>query len=328
MENAHVQFDAPEEIPEEPEVDETSGNPGAENNRVEDVATTHFPRIPRAKRIYTPSRKGKEAAPSTPTVSWTSDPGAMLDRGYLSMVASSAQVDSPAPGKLLTVPSDRKLIEFCCGANSKLGDTKFQLDGCIVIRLTLEHDLTTDEGMEYAMKAIRDTPRGVYLHLWGSIPCTAGSPWQHINKHHPNADQKMKEHLKVFRKLIANFRKAAKEVMERGGDVSFEWPTQCSLWGDSEVIEMLEELSLNQVHLHGCAAGLRDDTGVPVKKPWTVATTSKTLLDRLGANQCPGKELHPTHHPCAGGETKRTEEYTDDMVRLIHEAFQIGRAHV
>ena len=246
----------------------------------------------------------------------------MLDRGYLSMVAKTAQVDSPAPGRILTVPSDRKLIEFCCGVNSRLGDTKFQLDGCIVIRLTLEHDLTTDEGMEYAMKAIRDTPRGVYLHLWGSIPCTAGSPWQHINKHHPNANEKTKEHLKVFRKLISNFRTAAREVMERGGDVSFEWLTQCSLWGDSEVIEMLEELSLNQVHLHGCAAGLQDDAGVPVKKPWTVATTSPSIVKNLEKFLCPGPDQHPVHSPCAGKLTKASENYTDDMVNSVHQAIK------
>lgn len=326
LEDAHVQFDAPEEAPVEKSVNheleggETPEDCEAENHRMENLETNTSRCAPRARRVYTPSRKDQSATSSIPAISWTTDPGAMLDRGYLSMMAKTTQVDSPVPGRILTVPSDRKLIEFCCGANSRLGDTKFQLDGCIVIRLTLEHDLTTNEGMEFAMKAIKDTPRGMYLHLWGSIPCTAGSPWQHINKHRPNAVEKMNEHLKTFHKLITNFRVVAREVRERGGDVSFEWPTQCSLWGDHEVVEMLEELSLNQVHLHGCAAGLQDDAGVPVKKPWTIATTSPSIVNNLGKFLCPGPDRHPIHSPCAGKLTKASENYTDDMVKSVHRA--------
>ena len=47
----------------------------------------------------------------------------------------------------------------------------------------------------------------------------------------------------------------------------------------------------------------------PSKKPWTVATSSKKLADRLEQYQCAGPSMHLMHHPCAGKETKRTEGY-------------------
>ena len=68
-----------------------------------------------------------------------------------------------------------------------------------------------------------------YIHLWASLPCTAGSPWQHLNKKYPSALKKIEENMDIFIKLIENFEKVAKKVVEQGGGVSFEWPTGCAL---------------------------------------------------------------------------------------------------
>ena len=62
------------------------------------------------------------------------------------------------------------------------------------------------------------------------------------------------------------------------------------------------------------------ENGIPIKKPSTVATSSKKLADRLEKYQCAGPGVHLMHHPCAGKETKRTEGYTDEVAEVIHAA--------
>ena len=86
--------------------------------------------------------------------------------------------------------------------------------------------------------------------------------------------------------------KVAREVVEQGGDVSFEWPTGCALWKHKLTQNLVNGFSMNKVSMHGCAAGRRsrkDDT--LIKKPWTVASTSPAISDALNKFQCPGKEL-------------------------------------
>ena len=165
------------------------------------------------------------------------------------------------------------------------------------------------------MRAVTNVAPGEYIHLWASLPCTAGSPWQHLNKRYPSAIKKIEENMDIFIKLIGNFEKVAKEVVEQNGDISFEWPTECALWKHELTRELVDGLSLNKVNMHGCAAGLtfsKDNT--PIRKPWTVASTSPAIIDTLSKFQCPGKELHPVHFPCADAETKRTELYTPVVV--------------
>ena len=85
---------------------------------------------------------------------------------------------------------------------------------------------------------------------------------------------------------------------------------------------MVDEMSMNKVMMHGCAAGLRSEGGIPIKKPWTIATTSGAIHDLLGKFRCPGKDVHPEHAACAGRETKRTENYTLAMADAVHLAIK------
>ena len=188
---------------------------------------------------------------------WCSDAKASKDKGYISMVATESFPGSPAPSSILHKISDRKLIEFCCSNNSVLGREKYLFTGCEVQRLTIDNDLTTKGGLKHALDAVENTKPGQYIHLWGALPCTGGSPWQHVNKKHESARSKIDAHLTTFAKLIRNFIIVTRNVIERGGDVSFEWPTGCSLWKTGVIQEMLTEFSLNSVHFHGCAAGLK-----------------------------------------------------------------------
>ena len=80
---------------------------------------------------------------------------------------------------------------------------------------------------------------------------------------------------------------------------------------------MVNEFGMNIVEFDGCALGLTSKEGTPIRKPWRIATTSKLMFDAFSSLKCPG---HSSHAPCAGDETKRTESYTDEMAKLIHQA--------
>ena len=124
--------------------------------------------------------------------------------------------------------------------------------------------------------------------------------------------------------LIQNLVTLAREGRFRRGDIAFEWPTQCDLWEEPEAIEMVREFALNKVSFHGCSLGLRSaSTNLPIKKPWTVATTSSVMAQHFDKRQCPGVGEHPSHCPCAGSETRKTESYTREMVDIIHAAHKI-----
>ena len=79
-----------------------------------------------------------------------------------------------------TAPSviKRRIIEFCTSKDSHLGNSRYEKDGCEVIRLTLQHDMTTDAGLEYAIsKIVEAKDAGIPVQLWVSMPCTAGCPY-------------------------------------------------------------------------------------------------------------------------------------------------------
>eukprot|EP00972_Heterocapsa_arctica_P088063 12984163-Heterocapsa_arctica.AAC.1 len=234
---------------------------------------------------------------------------------------SAIQASSAAAAARATPPAKRALFEFCCGEQSKLGEHAEGDPDCVVFRLTEAVDMSSKGGLDHAIGLVDALPPGWYVLLWGSLPCTAGSPWQRLNRKHPGARLKIEANIKIFEDLIDNFITLARYIVNhRNGDIAYEWPTECDLWNRPEVVNMIFELSLNKASFHGCALGLTAEDGLPIKKPWTVATSSKNIADRLSEHQCPGPATHGVHHPCAGKETKRTEEYTTEMVKVVHEA--------
>ena len=87
--------------------------------------------------------------------------------------------------------------------------------------------------------------------------------------------------------------------MRKSSDIAYEWPEECDLWSRPEVENTVYESGLNKVGFHGCALGLTAENGIPIKKPWTVATSSKKPTDRLEQYQCAGPSVHlmPTPAP-------------------------------
>ena len=234
---------------------------------------------------------------------------------------SREAVSYAAVAKVFSPSAKRAIIEFCCSDESKIGEFSKDDPDCVVYRLTEKEDMTTDSGLEHAINIVDSIPADWHVLLWGSLPCTAGSPWQRINVKHAGARAKIDANIEIFESLILNFVILARHIkLRKSSDIAYEWPKECELWSRPEVENMTYEFGLNKISFHGCALGLTAEDGIPIKKPWTVATSSKKLADRLGQYQCPGTSVHLMHHPCAGKETKRTEGYTNEMAEAIHTA--------
>ena len=138
----------------------------------------------------------------------------------------------------------------------------------------------------------------------------------------------MGEHYTLFGILW----KASVSIMymarEVGAVVGFEWPTFCEYWKRDEVWEHMENMDYRFLRIHGCRYGLRSiakaTKGMPIKKPWTIATDCLPMAKYLN-RRCrttwhtdPMTGITTWHAPCAGVDTKVTEGYTDELADAIH----------
>ncbi len=79
---------------------------------------------------------------------------------------------------------------------------------CEVVRLTIDDDLTSAEGLARALAAVSDP--NFQVLLFGALPCTGGSQWQNINwRRGKDTQRKIRGHGDVFETLFSNLEKVA-----------------------------------------------------------------------------------------------------------------------
>ena len=229
------------------------------------------------------------------------------------------------------------LIEYCCDKDSALCHEKYaetELGRIILIRLTVEHDLTTKQGLEYA-KSIVDRYKHLPAWLWCSIPCTGGSTLQKQNEHLPSHAARMREHNQLFKALHRNFMNLARYMRQNCSwlRIAYEWPRFNTWWQRQEVIDMQNELDLLQVDFDGCTVGVKSERDHPMLKPWRFATSSPELRETFQKCRCnrefraslPQEERrkHYKHDPILGGtRAKDSAYYPDKMVMKIQNTMQ------
>ena len=125
-------------------------------------------------------------------------------------------------------------IELGCEDDSELSAAV--RERCFAVRITQRYDLT-QRGTKGAIHGIIQLCHlyGIELHVWVSIPCTAGCPWKHINDKlgRPTGDEKLTESL--IRAAVPVCDHAAKI----GGSFSWEWPKGNLLWKDERVTALV-----------------------------------------------------------------------------------------
>lgn len=144
---------------------------------------------------------------------------------------------------------------------------------------------------------------GERVHLWGSLPCTSWSSWQYLNSHVLDEDfhERLLEKRQESKQMVSDFSDLADESLETGGSASFEWPRQCSGWGEiDELIHMITKHDMISSHPCGCSFSL-EIKGRRPKKPWRIVSTNERLSVEMESRRC----RHPKgfkHDPLEGGE--------------------------
>ena len=151
------------------------------------------------------------------------------------------------------------------------------------------------------------------------MPCAGGSPWQYLNNKKPGVAAKVRKHWKLFRELWNVFVEVADKGLEAGGEVIIEWPSGCRYWRWDFVISFLKRHGLCYTDIDGCSLGLTSvrDGGL-IMKPWRLASKMVELAQEF--KHCKCNHMH-WHTPCAGIDTKLTENYTDSFAEKVHDAF-------
>ena len=120
------------------------------------------------------------------------------------------------------------LFEFACSLNPQLGLTSEQR-GINHVRLCKEHiDLGDENIFSQLDYQIGEAAKTAPPHLWSSIPCISGSPWQYINRKRGGAAfmKRLARQLSESKRLFKSFPRRAELVLKLGGTISFEWPRQ------------------------------------------------------------------------------------------------------
>ena len=248
----------------------------------------------------------------------------MVDDGHLSVAGVAAVVPASAP-VLVNLTKTRYIIEYCCGEDSLIG--KLAPPDCVVFRITKAVDPTTSQGEMFFKGIVSTYPPGL---LWASIPCIAGCGWSRVNKHFPNGLKLWEKSFAEFKILFVAFLRDARFAVSKGWRIAFEWPMNCSLWKEPEVIAMISEFQLQGVCFDGCTLGVKSISGpfesLPIKKPWCIATDVVEICSAFQPFVCKGHAVvnGKQHASCRGKDASNSENYTVEMVTTIHQAWKIG----
>ena len=123
----------------------------------------------------------------------------------------------------------------------------------------------------------------IRIHVWVSIPCTAGCRWRWINesKGFSTGDPTL------TRELVDAAIPVCTHVAKVGGLVSWEWSSTSELWQDMpDVDAMLRKIGVVPCTVSTAAVGMCFEVSQAklkkyLKKKWLIKTTSLELQKRL-----------------------------------------------
>jgi hypothetical protein len=86
-------------------------------------------------------------------------------------------------------------------------------------RVTIDEDLSTNEGLEFALNSVEAAHRqGLTILLWGSLPLAGGCTWQRVNvSKNAKARKIVAEHLAIYQTLLKHLVILARAVNDIGG---------------------------------------------------------------------------------------------------------------
>jgi len=227
----------------------------------------------------------------------------------------SAMPISGIPKHSFSGPNHGTCIEFCTAENSTLGATAEKY-GLNVIRLTEQFGNCADSAfIEQLLEQVKAKPG---VDIWGSIPCTAWSSWQHMcaHIHGPEYRKQLQRARLLSRKILKHFIKVAEVILQNGGRIAFEWPRHATGWHLDELRNFITKWDLKSATFDGCYFGMTNSKGEIIRKQWRVVTSCSRLSSQLDRCKCQhGPEFK--HGTIQGSETAKTATYPRDLCETI-----------
>ena len=135
-----------------------------------------------------------------------------------------AAVPSPKGRKPKTANSTSWFVEFCCSRDSAIKNLAEEM-GISYIGLSRDVcDLSNEHDMHQVMLwAIERKELGDVLHVFGSLPCTPWTSWQHLNKHilGETFQEGLEERRQESKVLVDNFASLTDVALQSGGVQQF-----------------------------------------------------------------------------------------------------------
>ena len=233
-----------------------------------------------------------------------------------SMMMTSCQSDLKT---LLRGPQGVDVWEMFCAPESWL-TTACQESGltCSRINLHMGYDLYDPKTYDrLRSKFAIEKPRKV----WVSTRCTFWCPWTSLN--YQTVEQKAelekfrRRERRLFRLLIPFLIEMITEYPET--ELFWEWPTRCYGWKEPWLQRLAAAIkSLDRdwhfARIDGCRYGLQSRQGLPLKKCWTIATSSHHFFVIYRKKTCTGQH---EHDHIQGIETARSAYYPWKMCKSI-----------
>ncbi len=241
--------------------------------------------------------------------------------------SSDSSGGSACDRRVRTSGSSRGLFwEVCCHPSSLLCQATEGL-GMRARRLTLETGYDFREASA-ARQMLREAQLERPDRLWLALPCTPWSTMQNANQRTPRQRVELQSKRAESMVMLQHCLRTCLCVVKQGGEVYFEWPTQCHGWGlpqlkDFEEACELERRPLCRVRLDGCMFGLRSVVAPHrlLWKRWTVLTTDQKMMRQWQVRYlCNGEHNHAI---IQGRDTARSAYYPPSMAFAIA-AFWVG----
>ena len=155
------------------------------------------------------------------------------------------------------------------------------------------------------------------VHIWISIPCTAGCTWQRVNR----ARGFRTGDINVTKELIRVGLAVATNVIKIEGKVYWEWPETNDLWHLVDVQRFIDKWELKPVLIASSAVGMMLHAPsfkkeVYVKKRWKIVTNNSAFVAESQHLVHPPKSLCEIDFvQCCGKIAKQTARYTPEFAR-------------
>ena len=227
---------------------------------------------------------------------------------------------SPLVEMVNGISNSYDLVEIACSPASSLTSTFEKADyQCLRVNFLTGFNLETRAGTVALRQTLHATPTKL---AWVSLPCTRLSSLQNLTQRdEPQMARFLKKRGQDLWRAL-EVAEALEEVLAFGGDIAWEWPTSATAgWRSKAIVKVTQLVKRYSRYLYfcrldGCQYGLTWN-GMPVRKRWTVMTTSYHLWMTLN-KRCP--ENHE-HAECRGNAAQASAYYPPAMCRDILKAF-------